>query len=84
VCLYLILSVTCRVVQVSIAPVIVDPLPCLLVHPVQLISAALHVVTQAQQVALSSTGTGLGRERRDSYYRLKLAWGERGEIVTID
>lgn len=56
---YLILPLAGRVAQVGIAPVIVEPLLSLLVHPVQLIGAALHVVPQAQQVALTSGGTGL-------------------------
>lgn len=56
---YLILPLAGGVAQVGIAPVIVEPLLGLLVHPVQLIGAALHVVPQAQQVALTSGGTGL-------------------------
>lgn len=56
---YLILPLAGGVVQVGVAPVIVDSLLSLLVHPVQLIGAALHVVPQAQQVALTSAGTGL-------------------------
>lgn len=57
---YLILPLAGRVVQVGVTPVIADSLSSLLVHPVQLVGAALHVVPQAQQVALSSTGAGLG------------------------
>lgn len=59
---YLILPLSSRVVQVGVAPVIVDPLLCLLIHPVQLIGAALHVVSQAQQVALASTRVGLSQK----------------------
>lgn len=56
---YLILPLAGRVVQVGVAPVIAGPLLGLLVHPVQLIGAALHVVPQAQQVALPSARTSL-------------------------
>lgn len=62
---YLILPLTGRVVQVGVTPVIVDPLISLLVHPVQLIGAALHVVTQAQQVALTSAGADLAEGKRN-------------------
>lgn len=61
---YLILPLAGRVVQIGVTPVIVDPLLGLLVHPVQLIGAALHVVPQAQQVALTSTGTGLTEKNK--------------------
>lgn len=41
---YLILPLAGWVVQVGVTPVIVDSLFSLLVHPIQLIGAALHVV----------------------------------------
>lgn len=56
---YLVLPLAGRIVQVGVAPVVVNPLLSLLVHPVQLIGAALHIVPQAQQVTLASSGTGL-------------------------
>lgn len=56
---YLVLPLPGRVVQVVVTPVVFDPLLCLLVHPVQLVGAALHVVSQAHQVALSSAGVSL-------------------------
>lgn len=56
---HLILLLPGGVVQVGIAPVIVDSLLSLLVHPVELVGAVLHVVPQAQQVALTSGGIGL-------------------------
>lgn len=59
---HLILPLAGRVVQVGVAPVIVDSLLSLLVHPVELIGAVLHVVPQAQQVALTSGGIGLTKE----------------------
>lgn len=60
---YLILPLASRVIKVAVTPVIVDSLISLLVHPVKLIGAALHVVTQAQQVALAIAGKGLGRRK---------------------
>lgn len=66
---YLILPLAGRVVQVGVAPVVVDPLLSLLVHPVQLVGTALHVVPQTQQVALASTGIGL--DRRGKNFQLK-------------
>ena len=63
--LYLVLPLASRVVQVGVAPVVVDPLLRLLIHPVQLVGAALHVVPEAQQVALASTRVGLYRKRDD-------------------
>ncbi len=62
---YLILPLAGGVVQVGVAPVIVDPLLGLLVHPVQLIGTALHVVPQAQQVALTGAGTGLTKGQKN-------------------
>lgn len=56
---YLVLPLSCRVVQVGVTPVIVKPLVCLLVHPEQLIGAALHAVPQAEQMLLTSTRAGL-------------------------
>lgn len=56
---HLVLPLAGRVVQVGVAPVVVDSLLGLLVHPVELIGAVLHVVPQAQQVALTSRGIGL-------------------------
>lgn len=56
---YLVLPLAGRVVQVVVTPVVFEPLFRLLVHPVQLVGAALHVVSQAQQVALSSAGVSL-------------------------
>lgn len=56
---YLIVPLAGWVVQVEVAPVIVDPLLRLLVHPVQLVGAAQHVVAQTQQVSLASAGAGL-------------------------
>lgn len=61
---YLVLPLAGRVVQVGVAPVVLHPLPGLLVHPVQLVGAALHVVPQAQQVALASAGAGLRKRNR--------------------
>ena len=61
---YLILLLAGGVVQVGVAPVIVDSLLSLLVHPVQLIGAVLHVVPQAQQVMLTSTRIGLIRGKK--------------------
>lgn len=56
---YLILPLAGWVVQVGVAPVVADSLFGLLVHPVELVGAALHVVTQGQQVLLSGCGVGL-------------------------
>lgn len=61
---HLVLPLAGRVVQVGVAPVVVDPLLRLLVHPVELIGAVLHVVPQAQQVALASGGIGLHKGKR--------------------
>lgn len=61
-CGYLVLPLAGGVVEVGVAPVVVDPLLRLLVHPVQLVGAALHVVPQAQQVALPAAGAGLTEE----------------------
>lgn len=63
---YLILPLASAVVQVGVAPVVVDPLLCLLVHPVQLIGAALHVVPKTQQVALTFARAGLNEVRKCS------------------
>lgn len=56
---YLILLLAGRIVQVGVAPIIVDSLLGLLVHPVQLIGAALHIVPQGCEVSLASGGIGL-------------------------
>lgn len=56
---YLILPLAGWVIQVGVAPVVADPLLGLLVHPVELVGAALHVVTQGQQVLLPGGGVGL-------------------------
>lgn len=56
---YLVLLLAGGVVQVGVAPVVVDPLLGLLVHPVQLVGAALHVVPQGREVSLTSRGIGL-------------------------
>lgn len=58
---YLILLLAGTIVQVGVAPVIVDSLLGLLVHPVQLIGAALHIVPQAREVPLTSCGIGLNQ-----------------------
>lgn len=63
--IHLILLLAGRVVQVGVAPVIVDSLLSLLVHPVQLIGAALHVVPQAQQVLLASAGIRLTEGKKN-------------------
>lgn len=60
---HLVLPLAGGVVQVGVAPVVVDSLLGLLVHPVELIGAVLHVVPQAQQVALTSCGIGLNRRK---------------------
>lgn len=65
---YLILPLAGGVVQVGVAPVVVDSLLGLLVHPVQLIGAALHVVPQAQQVALAGAGIGLTEGKTDNRF----------------
>lgn len=56
---YLVLLLPGRIVQVGVAPIVVDSLLGLLVHPVQLIGAALHVVPQGGEVSLTSSGIGL-------------------------
>lgn len=56
---YLILLLAGRIVQVGVAPIIVDSLLSLLVHPVQFIGAALHIVPQGREVSLTSCGIGL-------------------------
>lgn len=61
---HLVLPLASRVVQVGVAPVVVDPLLGLLVHPVELIGAVLHVVAQAKQVALTGGGVGLHKRKR--------------------
>lgn len=56
---YLILLLASRIVQIGVAPIVVDSLLGLLVHPVQLIGAALHIVPQGREVSLTSSGIGL-------------------------
>lgn len=56
---YLILLLAGRIVQVCVTPIVVDSLLCLLVHPVQLIGAILHIVPQSREVSLTSRGIGL-------------------------
>lgn len=65
---HLVLPLAGRVVQVGVAPVVVDPLLGLLVQPVELIGAVLHVVPQAHQVALASGGIGLHKGKRKDVY----------------
>lgn len=57
---YLVLPLASRVVKVGIAPVVHDAFISLLVQPVELVGAALHVVSQTEQVLLTSRGACLG------------------------
>lgn len=49
---YLVLAPAAGVVKVAVTPVILHAALCLLVQPVQLVGAALHVVLQRAQVLL--------------------------------
>lgn len=63
---HLILPAPAGVVQVVIAPVVMGPVLCLLIQPVELVGAALHVVLQGVQILLPLLGAGLGRVEGES------------------
>lgn len=49
---YLVLAPAAGVVQVAITPVVLHPVLGLLIQPVELVGAALHVILQGVQVLL--------------------------------
>lgn len=57
----LVLAAPAGVVQVVVAPVVVGPVLGLLIQPVELVGAALHVILQRVQVLLPLLGAGLRR-----------------------
>lgn len=60
---HLVLAAPAGVVQVVVAPVVVRAVLCLLIQPVELVGAALHVVLQRVQVLLPLLRAGLaGRQ----------------------
>lgn len=59
-CTHLVLAAPARVVQVVVAPVVVRAVLRLLIQPVELVGAALHVVLQRVQVLLPLLRAGLG------------------------
>lgn len=59
----LVLAAPAGVVQVVVAPVVMGPVLRLLIQPVELVGAALHVVLQGIQILLPLLGAGLGRVR---------------------
>lgn len=62
-CAHLVLAPAAGVVEVAVAPVILHAALGLLVQPVQLVGAALHVVLQGAQVLLPCLGRCLWEER---------------------
>lgn len=58
----LVLPLAGGVIQVFVAPVVAHALAALLVHPVELVGAALHEVPQAVQVLLPLGGADLGSD----------------------
>lgn len=80
---HLVLPLPGGVVQVGVAPVVVDSLLSLLVHPVELIGAVLHVVPQAQQVALTSAGISLHRRKTKGIYFLHTVTICIGTVINI-
>lgn len=65
----LVLAAPAGVVEVTVAPVVVGPVLRLLIQPVELVGAALHVVLQGVQILLPLLRGGLGRVRRESSVR---------------
>jgi len=63
-CTDLVLAAPAGVVEVVVAPVVTGPVLCLLIQPVELVGAALHVVLQGIQILLPLLGAGLGKVRR--------------------
>ena len=62
----LVLAAPAGVVQVVITPVVMGPVLCLLIQPVELVGAALHVILQRVQILLPLLGASLGRVRGES------------------
>lgn len=62
----LVLAAPAGVVEVVVAPVVMGPVLRLLIQPVELVGAALHVVLQGVQILLPLLGTGLGRVRGEN------------------
>lgn len=65
----LVLAAPAGVVQVVVAPVVVGPVLGLLIQPVELVGAALHVILQRVQVLLPLLGAGLRRDTRTAQPR---------------
>lgn len=79
VCTDLVLAAPAGVVQVVVAPVVMGPVLRLLIQPVELVGAALHVVLQGIQILLPLLGAGLGRVRGESSTQSSSPWVTPGK-----
>lgn len=75
---HLVLAAPAGVVQVVVAPVVMGPVLRLLIQPVELVGAALHVVLQGVQILLPLLGTSLGRGRGGELSPKLLSTGHLG------
>lgn len=77
-CTNLVLAAPAGVVQVVVAPVVMGPVLGLLIQPVELVGAALHVILQRVQVLLPLLGASLHRATGTAQHRAPLCGAPKG------